>query len=189
MVKKMGKNNPCRSLKLVTALLISAAMIVFLSCGNQDVNNKVPKPLEEKKPVVENEPSFPVSFETISGSWELKYANRYGYTFRFYKNYRAVVILYLNNHSLIFKGVYTLEGDSQVRINIYEMKKSRRTSGLNLSSGFVKAKSSYFVFTAKLRKKGKGHLLLVSPRRIIIDGNNSDGYFEPVIKLKRIGRR
>jgi len=98
------------------------------------------------------------------------------------------VILYLNNHALVFKGVYTFEGNNLVRINIYEMKKSRRLSRINLHSGFVKAKSSFFKFSVELKDRKKEKLLLVRPRNITIDGNNSDGYFEPLIKLKRRGR-
>ncbi len=163
------------------------SFFLSVSCGNSEKQND-PLAAPEAKTSKEKSPPLPVTFKTISGTWELRYPNRYGYVFKLYKNYRAVVILYLNSHSLIFKGVYTLEGSNNIRINIYEMKKCRRTAYLNLASGFVKAKSSYFIFSAERRKKRHEHLFL-RPRRIIIDGNNSDGYFEPVIKLKRAGRR
>jgi len=165
---------------------------VLLCAPGCTQNNETDSDKEEKQ---QNEldaekvmPAQPVTFETISGTWELKYPNNYGYTFRFFKNYRSIVILYLNNHALVFKGVYTFEGSNLVRINIYEMKKSRRLSGINLHSGFVKAKSSFFKFSVELRERKKNKLLLVRPRNITIDGNNSDGYFEPLIKLKRRGR-
>ena len=175
-----------------TAGLLLPFLVIFLISGGactpdgpENTGDSDTQVQVEKK---ETTPSEPINFETISGTWELKYANNYGYTFRFYKNYRSIVILYLNNHALVFKGVYTFEGSNLVRINIYEMKKSKRLSGINLRSGFIKAKSSFFKFSIHLKEKNRKKILSISPRNITIDGNNSDGYFEPVIKLKRRGR-
>lgn len=155
MVKKMKEISLCGGLKSISGAIILSVLMNLMACGDQKNEEKAPLPVKEEKIEEKNEPAVPITFEAISGSWELKYPNHYGYTFKFYKNYRAVIILYLNNHSLVFKGVYTFEGKNMVRINIYEMKKSRKTSGINMSSGFVKAKSSYFIFTANLKKRGR----------------------------------
>jgi len=127
-----------------------------------------------------------VDFKNIIGSWKLLYRGNYGYEFRFYSNYKAVVILYLHDRVIIFKGVYTIEEKSNIRINILEMKSTEGVARVNLFFGFVKTKSSYFIFKGGL-KDGKGNkVLIVRPEKIIIDSNNSDGYFEPVLHLKKI---
>jgi hypothetical protein len=127
---------------------------------------------------------IPITFKNVVGTWALKYSGNYGYQFSFYPNYRSLVILYLNMETLVFKGVYTIEEGNKLKINIYEMKEERRAGGLN--KGFVKAKSSYFLFSGyETSKKGKATLYL-RPRAIIIDGNNSEGYFEPLLKLVKI---
>lgn len=126
---------------------------------------------------------IPLSFKSVIGTWTLKYSGNYGYTFSFYSNYRAVVVLYLNMETLVFKGVYTIEDGNKMKINIYEMKEEHRNIGTR--KGFVKAKSSYFLFSGHTSsKRGKGTLYL-RPLAIVIDGNNSEGYFEPLIKLAK----
>ncbi len=114
----------------------------------------------------------------------MKYSGNFGYQFSFYANYRALVILYLNMETLVFKGVYTIEDGSKLKINIYEMKEERRSG--TPSRGFVKAKSSYFLFSGYETVKQGRTTLLLRPRAIIIDGNNSEGYFEPLLKLAKI---
>ena len=126
---------------------------------------------------------IPLTFKSVIGNWTLKYSGNYGYNFSFYSNYRALVVLYLNMETLIFKGVYTIEDGNKLKINIYEMKEEHRAGCIK--KGFVKAKSSYFLFSGhKIRKNGKETLNL-RPLAIIIDGNNSEGYFEPLIKLAK----
>jgi len=126
---------------------------------------------------------IPLNFKNIIGTWALKYSGNFGYQFSFYANYRALVILYLNMETLVFKGVYTIEDGSRLKINIYEMKEERRSGAP--SKGFVEAKSSYFLFNGyETAKQGKTTLYL-RPRAIIIDGNNSEGYFEPLLKLAK----
>ncbi len=124
-----------------------------------------------------------LSFDNLSGVWDLKYRNHYGYSFRFYRNYKAIVVLYLHNHALVFKGVYTIEGRHRIRINIFEMKRDKNVRRVNIYSKFVKTKSSSFIFSGER----DGRKLLLKPEKIVIDGNNSDGYFEPVIKLRKVG--
>jgi hypothetical protein len=128
---------------------------------------------------------IPLSFKSIIGTWSLKYSGNYGYTFSFYPNYRALVVLYLNNEALVFKGVYTIEDKNKLKINISEMKNEHHTSGINMYKGFVKAQSSYFMFGGYKVKKSGRETLILKPLAIIIDGNNSEGYFEPLMKLAK----
>jgi hypothetical protein len=127
---------------------------------------------------------IPLTFKNVVGTWALKYSGNYGYQFSFYANYRALVILYLNMETLVFKGVYTLDEGNKLKINIYEMKDERR-AGVP-SKGFVKAKSSYFLFSGYETARQGRTTLFLRPRAIIIDGNNSEGYFEPLLKLAKI---
>jgi len=126
-----------------------------------------------------------VNFKNVNGTWSLVYGNDYGYNFKFGKNYRAVVILYLNTSSIIFKGIYTIEDKGKLRINISEMKREEKIKNLNTRSGFNKAKSSYFIFHGKLIKEESGKFLELRPVKISIDGNDSEGFFEPLIKLEQ----
>jgi len=165
--------------------IITIASIQF-SCtrlSGSDTNHG-PESVEKINVMVEKKDT-PLNFKDIQGKWRLKYRNNYGYYFKFYKNFKSRVILYLHNHALVFKGVYTIE-NNQIRINIYEMKRARRFSNVNSRKGFVKAKSSYFLFKGQIQELKKKKYLVVSPVKIEIDGNNSDGYFEPEIKLKRL---
>jgi hypothetical protein len=126
-----------------------------------------------------------IDFKNISGNWELMYDNNYGYSFKLGKNYKAVVILYLSTASIIFKGVYTIEEKNILRINISEMKREEKTKGLNTSGGFKKAKSSYFLFQSRIVNDNGKRFLEIRPATISIDGNDSGGYFEPLIRLAR----
>ncbi len=121
-----------------------------------------------------------LKLETLHGSWKLIYRGDYGYAFHFYPDYRALIIIYLGNHAVIFKGVYTSEED-KVRVNVYEMKDDMNIAYPNLSGGFQKVASTYFLFSGSVN----GSELALYPVRVIIDGNNSEGYFEPEIKLQK----
>jgi len=132
--------------------------------------------------------NLPVNFKTLSGTWTLLYGNDYGYSFKFYKNYRAVVILYLNSSSIVFKGVYNIENSESIRINISEMKRIDSVKNLDLKDGFLKAKSSHFIFNTKVISSGGKKNLELKPQTIFIDGSDSEGYFEPYIKLEYSGR-
>ena len=145
-------------------------------------------PSKQSEPEPAEEVKIPLSFKNVIGNWSLKYSGNYGYYFSLSKNYRAIVIIYLNTQSLIFKGVYTIDEKNTLKINISELKDEPRVTGINLYAGFVKAKSSYFLFDGyKIKKNNKDNLYL-EPRSIIIDGNNSEGYFEPSIKLTKASR-
>lgn len=134
------------------------------------------------------EETIPVNFKSLSGNWNLIYENDYGYNFKFYKNYRAVVILYLNTTSIIFRGVYNIETSDTIRINISEMKRVESVKNINLKGGFVKAKSSHFIFNTRITSSGGKKSLELKPDKIFIDGSDSEGYFEPYIKLEYSGK-
>ncbi len=129
-----------------------------------------------------------VNFQNLSGNWTLLYGNDYGYSFRFYKNYRAIVILYLSSSSIVFRGVYNIESSDTIRINISEMKRVESVKNIDLKGGFHKAKSSYFIFNTKVISGGGKRNLELRPQKISIDGNDSEGSFEPYIKLNYSGR-
>ena len=164
--------------------IITGLCILIASCGleKEVPESEVVKPAATEK-IGENISDKPLLFEDIRGSWSLQYQHNYGYNFQFYPNYKSIIILYLSNLTLVFKGVYTVEEKSVIRINIYEMKHEKNPARVNLSSGFVKAKSSYFLFLGSIKDEGKS--LAIRPIKTIIDGNNSGGYFEPYIKLKK----
>ncbi len=127
----------------------------------------------------------PATVTSLHGRWKLLYTGPYGYEFRFYKNYRAVCILYLKTSALIFKGVYTVEDDHTLRINLYEMKNEKRVYHPDTRKGFTKIKSSHFTFKTEIKGSGKNRTLVLDPGSIVIDGNTCDGYFEPGIRLKK----
>jgi hypothetical protein len=171
---------------LYTPVILS--LIVIASSAGLFGNDPIMKPgflvaVNNARAANQADEEIPLTFKSIIGNWTLKYSGNYGYNFSFYSNYRALVVLYLNMETLIFKGIYTIEDGNKLKINIYEMKEEHRAGGIK--KGFVKAKSSYFLFGGhKIRKNGKETLNL-RPLAIIIDGNNSEGYFEPLIKLAK----
>jgi hypothetical protein len=125
-----------------------------------------------------------ITFDDIQGKWRLMYKSNSGYEFRFYSNYRAFCILYYGSNALVFKGIYSIETD-QIRININAIKNSRNVRKIDMRNKFTKTSSSYFIFNAKLHESKKKSELILKPVKTIIDGNDSNGYFEPEIKLKK----
>lgn len=128
---------------------------------------------------------IPLNFKSVVGYWLLTYPGNYGYRFNLHSNYRATVSIYLNNQTLFFNGVYTITDTDKLRINIYEMKVEHR-SAPGRNRGYVKAKSSHFTFGGYKIVKNGTETLHLRPIAIIIDGMNSEGYFEPLIKLSRV---
>jgi hypothetical protein len=177
--------------KIIYLFLLTGLLALVTGCG---VNEKNEVPAEEEKAAddytpeqVVNTDIIPLNFNTIKGNWDLKYGADYGYSFRLGNNYRAVVILYLSSSSVIFRGVYTIEEDDLIRINISEMKREDRVKGINTNSGFTKVKSSYFIFHSRLFEKEGKTIMELRPVRIFIDNNSSDGYIEPLIRLVKRG--
>ncbi len=174
--------------RFIGVFIVLIISLIFSSCGQGGGENQESAAEVSKPPVVEQKKAEPLTFKDIRGFWKLNYGNNYGYSFHFYKNYRATVVLSLSNSSLVFRGVYNLEDDNLVRINISEMKRTDETKSVNVTSNFIKTKSSYFVFHGRVRKMKRNHMLELRLVKIFIDGNGSEGYFEPLIKLKRIKR-
>lgn len=173
---------PKSGIKSGLVLPLCAALI--FSCTGKNETPPEEQPLNEKEAFHQSE-AEPVTLENIVGSWYLFYPNDLGYEFVFRKNYRAFIILYLGNHSLLFKGVYVIEDKNRVRVSVYEMKRSASVRGINRTSGFTQARSSHFLLSCAVQGKDKNKRLIVRPIQIMIDGNNSDGYLEPVFRLKR----
>jgi|GEM_PF-1227308 len=162
-------------------------IISIFACGGDVADVSETKEVKkEKPPVVKVNPDVtkPINFTNIRGTWRLKYPNNYGYEFRLSRNYRAIVILFLKDSSLVFRGIYTIDDDNTFRITLSEMKRVDGIRNINVYSRFVKTKSSYFLFVARYNKKERK--LLIRPKKISIDGNDSQGYFEPLISLKKI---
>jgi len=138
--------------------------------------------------LVNGENSLPLQLNNLWGNWTLLYENDYGYDFKFYKDNKAVIILYLNTNSIIFRGTYSIENDSTLIINLSEIKNEEKTKNLNLKNNFVKVESSYFVFNARIATESNKKNLELRPKKIVIDANDSKGYFEPFFKLKYTGQ-
>lgn len=129
-----------------------------------------------------------LSFNSLRGTWELLYSDNYGYSFRFDRNYKAIVVIYMNDSSVIFKGVYTIEDANTLRINISAMKREERLKDLDYKDGFVNVKSSYFIFKGRITGALKSRKLELKSDTISIDGSDSEGYFEPLIELNYTGK-
>ena len=122
----------------------------------------------------------------LYGKWQLLYRGSYGYHFQFHPDFRSLCIIYLGASAAIFKGVYTLEDETTIRINIYEMKTENAVSNINLYSNFTKVTKTYFIFHGRYSETNNTKCLELDSVKTIIDGVNSEGYFEPEIKLNKI---
>lgn len=183
------KSNKQVFIKQILLTLYTACLFLCACTGDdkslQAEEKHQAEQTEEQKTDYKGEP---IVFDDIVGEWQLFYPNDLGYEFLFYKNYRALIIIYAGNHALLFKGVYTIEESNTVRININEMKRSQTVRGFSRTGGFTQIKSSYFLLHCLQQGRGKAkseHRLIVRPVRLVIDGNNSDGYLEPILRLKR----
>ena len=183
MIKIDFHNHRMSKVLYIPAFLffISIAASAGLFAHDTAIKPGVTVAVNNAKAETQNDEELPLTFKNVVGNWTLKYSGNYGYNFSFYSNYRAMVVLHLNMETLIFKGVYTIEEGNKLRINIYEMKEEHRAA--DRKKGFVKAQSSYFLFGGHKIKKNRRETLYLRPLAIIIDGNNSEGYFEPLIKL------
>ena len=137
---------------------------------------------------VYGESSLPLQPNNLWGNWTLLYENSYGYDFRFHKDNSTIVILYLNENSVIFRGTYSIENDSTIKINLLDMKNEEKTKNLNLKQGFVKIESSYFIFNLRITMESDKKILELRPQKIFIGANDSKGYFEPFFKLNYSGK-
>lgn len=119
------------------------------------------------------------NLQSLVGQWHSP-----NYLFIMNSSYKATVVILANKYqSFVFNGIYTLEKDSVLHISINEIK-TCTPGDVYSKKGFTKTASSRFVFSADL-KKDKLKILSLKPKEIVIDGNNSDGYFEPMISLQK----
>ncbi len=168
------------------ALILLLSVICLFSCSDSSLNtDSSPDMSKEVQIPAPEEPASPLTAADLAGIWVLDYGHSLGYEFRFYKNYRAVIILYLGNHALLFKGIYILEDGNRLRVNVSDMKRSSKVRNVSTSGGFVKAKSSWFLMKCAVSGEGKDRKLTVRPVQTVIDGSSSEGYLEPVLKLKK----
>jgi len=171
-------------MRIRTAFIAFVCAIGLISIQTQMLAAR-PAPTRAADAHPSGEGEAPFTFTNVIGTWSCAYPDHYGYRFIFERNYRALVIVYLNSRAVIFRGVYTIEQGNRLRINISHMKNEPRVVGLNIHSGFNRAKSSYFVFTGSIVKKNNRLAMHLRPAAIIIDGNSSEGYFEPLTKLSK----
>ena len=121
----------------------------------------------------------PLSMNDCYGRWQDE-----TYLFTLNRNFTALVVIFVNpTTAYVFNGVFSIEKDNMIRINISEMKCGPRSSALS-KSGFTKTASSRFVFAVQ-PSSVRGKTLILKPAEVTIDGNNSEGYFDQVISLKK----
>ncbi len=120
------------------------------------------------------------TLKNVVGTWSS--AN---YQFILTNSYKATVIIFANKYqNFVFSGIYTVESDAKLRINISEIK-TCNPGEVYARKGFTKTASSRFVFAADLTSGSRGRLMNLKPKEIIIDGNSSEGYFDPAISLQK----
>lgn len=117
------------------------------------------------------------TLKNVIGTWQ-----NANYQFIMTNSYKATVIIYANTYqTFVFSGIYTVETDSKLRINISEIK-TCNPSEVFSKKGFTKTASSRFIFAADIVK---GRQMNIKPKEIIIDGNSSEGYFDSNISLQK----
>lgn len=168
----------------VAALVSSLAVPNVRAAGKTGLKKKA-GPASTSGTVNGEEIKSPITFKSIIGNWSLKYSGNYGYYFSLSSSYRALIIIYASTQSFVFRGVYTIEEKGRLKVSISEMKNEPSVTGINLYRGFVKAKSSYFLFNGYRATKNREEHLYLRPAAVIIDGNPSEGFFEPQMKLTK----
>ena len=118
----------------------------------------------------------PLSLSDCYGRWQNS-----TYVFTFNKNYTSSIIIFVSpTESYVFNGVFNIDHDNLVRINISEMKSCPPSCAFT-RSGFSKTASSHFTFIVEPKRRS----MTVRPKEIVIDGNSSEGYFDQEISLKK----
>lgn len=175
---------------------IALLLLVFAGCSDEgdsasstdNIGNKTF--LQEKSEDLQHESrekqaGEPVTAESIHGRWKLHYRGNYGYDFYFGQGYNARIIISLNTQYLVFHGVYTVK-DGVVTINVFKMKSETDRNRVYAKKDFIKVKSSKFEFNGTRVKSNGRSMLYLKPGVITIDGHDSRGYFEPLLKLRKI---
>jgi hypothetical protein len=120
------------------------------------------------------------TLKNVIGTWQ-----NANYQFLLTNSYKATVIIYANAYqTFVFSGIYTVESDTKLRINISEIK-TCNPAEVNSRKGFTKTASSRFVFAADIAAVKTGRQMNIKPKEIIIDGNSSEGYFDSNISLQK----
>lgn len=173
IIKKRG----CTEMYAKKIAILTACISLFsASCSKTDRNTEKQTALKQEKTAI--------THEQLSGDWKMVYGGNYGYEFRFKSDHKTIIILFLNEQTIIFKGVCTIDENNMLIFSISEIKNEENTGQLNTASGFTATKGSKFLFNAEIKDRGK--ILVLKPISIVIDNSNSDGYFEPVMKLNKI---
>jgi hypothetical protein len=156
----------------IFALFLSAVSFNF-ACKDDDIAVKS----EEK--------SLLLDYSELFGKWELKYPQNYGYEFIFLDDYSAEITLHLNTAIIKFKGKFSLEDNYQIRIILLEMMQKDEITVHEKKYNFTPVRDSYFLFKGKIVRDSKPKTLVLNPIKIITEGRDSEGYFEPQIRLKK----
>jgi len=140
---------------------------------------------KDNKFVIETDENYPLNYHELAGKWILMYPQNYGYEFVFFDDYGAKITLYLNTAKIKFKGKFLLEDSRRIRIFISEMMQKDEITEHGEKHGFMSVKNSYFLFDGRIIKDSKPKILVLNPITIIAEGRNSEGFFEPQIKLRK----
>lgn len=120
----------------------------------------------------------PISLSDCYGCWRNDI-----YTFSFNRNYTATIVIGINqNECIVFSGVFNVEKDNLVRVNISEFKQCPRGMAF-VKSGFSRTASSHFILA--LDPRADKRTLVIRPKEIIIDANSSEGYFDQEMALRK----
>lgn len=174
-------------MKKISALIFAG--ILFFGCApsNDDVEKGVDHETLQLPETEELEaPSVPLDYELLAGTWRLRYPGGFGYDFRFGKSYQSVIVVYTSSFALVFRGVTKITAADMVRINVYGMKRVDSGRGIYSESGLTRVKSSYFDFRIVTGDRNGKEVITVVPVKLIIDGNDSQGYFEPRFTLQKV---
>ena len=126
-----------------------------------------------------------LDYSELSGKWMLKYPQNYGYEFIFSDDYSAEITLYLNTTIIRFRGRFLLEDGSRIRITVLEMMQRDEIAVHEKNYNFMPVNNSYFLFRGQILKDSKHRTLVLNPMRIITEGKDSEGFFEPQIRLRK----
>jgi hypothetical protein len=135
--------------------------------------------------VESNEKSSPLDYSELLGKWTLAYPQNYGYEFTFLDDYNAEITLHLNDVIIKFKGKFSLEDSYRIRVTLFEMMQKDEITVLEKKYSFTPVRDSYFLFKGKMVRDSNPKTLILNPIKIITEGRDSEGYFEPQIRLKK----
>lgn len=121
----------------------------------------------------------------INGKWIFKYNASYGYEFSFTNSKFADIIIFMKSNFLLFKGIYQIKDTNTINIEVLEMKYSPSLSDIRSGKELTKTSSSRIIFKGQKSISGGKSYLILTTESVKIDGNSSEGFFDPEIKLKK----